>query len=67
MPLGILFWVLFVLGVGIGIWRGFADAPGRPYWGFGVFILVLILILGWHDFGPVVNDSGSSPSSYRSR
>jgi hypothetical protein len=67
MPLGILFWVLFVLGVVIGVWRGFADALGRPYWGFSVFILVLIFILGWHDFGSVVSDSGSSPSSYRSR
>jgi hypothetical protein len=68
MPLGILFWVLLVVGLLLGGWRIFSDTPGRPYWGGGLLLLILITILGWQVFGPVVNSSGSAPTStYRSR
>lgn len=52
MPLGILFWVIAVVAVVFGLW-----APTQPtlarWASWPVFILVLIL--GWQVFGPVVH------------
>jgi hypothetical protein len=56
MPIGILFWVLYVLAVVIGIWGSYE--PTQPLWyrRFSGYIVLWILvgILGWSVFGPVV-------------
>lgn len=56
MPLGILFWVIYVVSVLLGVWANYV--PGQPF-GFRSFsgylvLWVLVGMLGWHVFGPVV-------------
>jgi len=56
MPIGILFWVLYVICLVFGIWSGYV--PGQPYtyrsWGGSLVVFILLGILGWAVFGPVV-------------
>jgi len=56
MPLGILFWVLYVVAVIFGLWSNYV--PGQPQWyrAAAPFLILWILvgILGWSVFGPVV-------------
>jgi hypothetical protein len=56
MPLGILFWVVYVIAVVFGAWSSYT--PGNPAWfrPFGAYAILWLLvgILGWHAFGPVV-------------
>jgi hypothetical protein len=56
MPLGILFWVVFVISLLFGVWSNYA--PADPLWtrragAYGVLWL-LVGILGWAVFGAVV-------------
>lgn len=55
MPLGVLFWVLYVVSLVAGLWGSY---DGQPLWykrfsGY-VVLWILVGILGWHVFGPVV-------------
>jgi hypothetical protein len=58
MPISLLFWVLYLLALFFGIvpqWPNAVPAGSpRPYFVFGgsVLFFVLIGLLGWHDFGP---------------
>lgn len=56
MPIGILFWVLYVLSIVLGLWSTYT--PADPLWtrraGYSVVVWVLIGLLGWSVFGPVV-------------
>lgn len=57
MPLGILFWVIFVLALLLHFWVYRGDIQGgrwEPFGGSLVFWL-LLGILGWRVFGPVVH------------
>jgi hypothetical protein len=56
MPLGILFWIIYVIAVPFGIWSNYAAAD--PLWtrragAYGVLWL-LVGFLGWSVFGSVV-------------
>lgn len=55
MPIGILYWVLFVLGVIFGL---SPEPTGFKYWrqGGNLLLLILLFLLGWHSFGFVVHD-----------
>ena len=54
MPLGVWFWVIYVLGVplaGYGVY-----APAAPGARFGGLVSIALFgILGWQVFGPVVH------------
>lgn len=56
MPLGILFWVLYVVAIIFGIWVSYE--PNQPVWfrraGSYLIVWILIGILGWATFGPAV-------------
>jgi hypothetical protein len=51
-----LFWVIFVLTVVLGVYSGRAKlASGElGFVGGGLLILVLIFLLGWRVFGPML-------------
>ncbi len=55
MPIGLLFWVLFV------IWVVFGWVNDLPIWGpygrrgYHLLILILLFLLGWHAFGFVIH------------
>lgn len=50
MTLGLLFWVLYVISIAVGGWYWRA----QPWFPFGGIFWVLVGILGWAVFGPVV-------------
>ena len=56
MPLGILFWVIYVVAIIFGLWSNYN--PAQPLWyrtaGAYAILWVLVGILGWHAFGPLI-------------
>jgi hypothetical protein len=56
MPLGILFWVLFVISIVFGVWSNYDAAQPLWYRRVGAYAVLWILvgILGWATFGAVV-------------
>lgn len=55
MPLGVLFWVLYVVSIIAGFWGAYDNQPlwYRRFSGY-IVLWILVGILGWHAFGPVV-------------
>lgn len=55
MPRGTLFWIILVCAVLFGGYAGFNDRASLRGWGgFSLVVLVLIALLGWTMYGPVV-------------
>jgi len=56
MPLSILFWVIYTVAIIFGVWSNYA--PAEPLWyrkaGAYLVLWLLVGILGWSVFGPVV-------------
>jgi hypothetical protein len=56
MPISILFWVIYVVAILIGFWSSYE--PAQPLWfrraGGYLALWLLVGILGWHVFGPVI-------------
>jgi hypothetical protein len=56
MPIGILFWTVYVIAIIFGLWSNYN--PQQPLWyraaGAYLVIWLLVGILGWSVFGPVV-------------
>jgi hypothetical protein len=56
MPISILFWTIYVVAVIFGVWSNYA--PNQPQWfraaGAYLVLWLLVGILGWHAFGPVI-------------
>jgi membrane protein YdbS with pleckstrin-like domain len=56
MPLGILFWVVYVIAILFGLWSNY-DVT-QPLWirraGAYMVLWLLVGVLGWEVFGPVV-------------
>ena len=57
MPLGILFWVIYVVCIIFGIWSNYEQ--NQPLWfkraGAYFVLWLLVGMLGWEVFGPVVH------------
>jgi hypothetical protein len=55
MPMGILFWVVYILSLLVGGWAYYTPATPwlRPAGGFFA-IWLLVGLLGWQVFGPAV-------------
>ena len=55
MGFALIFWILMLLWLIYGSWGYWA--PGNPYWwhGHGLFLFILLLLLGWHVFGAPVH------------
>jgi hypothetical protein len=57
MPIGLLFWFLWILAAlgWLGSnWPG-SSAPAYVIIGSGLLMLVLFGLLGWHDFGAALH------------
>jgi hypothetical protein len=52
MPMGILYWMIFVIWVLFG---GYSNR-GRPFfdWGGDLILFILLFIIGWKLFGFVI-------------
>lgn len=53
MPLGYVFWLLMILALVFNLWFLW---PLGVASGSTLFIFVLLALLGWKVFGPVVNN-----------
>jgi len=56
MPLGILFWVVYVIAILFGFWSNYNAAEPLWYRKAGAYLVLWLLVgmLGWSVFGPVV-------------
>ena len=56
MPLGILFWVLYVVAIVFGFWSNYQAGQPLAVRQFGAYGILWLLVgfLGWQVFGPVV-------------
>lgn len=54
MSIGLLFWVLFVIGFIFGGWSFRQPDQKWGFYGGGFLILVLLFLLGWRVFGFIV-------------
>lgn len=60
MPLGILFWTIYVIAIIFGLWSNYEiTQPGQPPLWFrraGAYLVLWLLVgmLGWETFGAVV-------------
>jgi hypothetical protein len=53
MSFGLIFWILMLLWLIFGVWDW---RSGWSYWyGHGIFLFVLFLLLGWKTFGAPVH------------
>jgi len=55
MTLGLAFWVLMILWLVLGIWWRWPATPApAAFWPLGgdLLLFILLLLLGWHSFGP---------------
>jgi hypothetical protein len=61
MPIGILFWALMILWLVFGIvwWRS-PNFIGNYGWiGNGLFLWLLLFLLGWGEFGFILQGGGA--------
>ena len=60
MPIGLLFWIIMEVWIisRIFTWRG-PVGPYGPYMvvGSDIMVLILLFLLGWHDFGFIIQRS----------
>jgi hypothetical protein len=55
VSIGLLFWLLFILGLIFNGWWGFSRSGDRAGWfGANGFVMVLLFLLGWKVFGFVI-------------
>ena len=54
MTFAILFWILMLFWLVLDLWSGWPFAsPTRPFG--SVLLFVIIALIGWHVFGPIVS------------
>jgi hypothetical protein len=57
MAMGLMFWILMLLWLVFGLWSqwpGIAQGQWQPLGG-SLLLFVLLLLLGWHDFGAPIH------------
>ena len=59
MPIGYIFWAIFLIIIILNI-VGWRSGPTWPYaWASNVVILILLFLLGWAEFGFILQGGGS--------
>lgn len=63
MGIGLAFWIIFLFVILLGVlgWNVNPDNPYRTriFGGWGLLILILIFLLGWAEFGFILQGSDS--------
>ena len=52
MTIGLAFWILMLLWLVFGIWQSW---PNQYVVGGNLLLFILLLLLGWHDFGAPIH------------
>lgn len=55
MTFALIFWVLMLLWLVFGLWGWYAPPHPQWYYGHGMFLFILFLLLGWKIFGAPVH------------
>lgn len=57
MSLGLAFYILMLIWLVFGLWGAWQlpNNQGWPIWGGNLLLFSLLLLLGWHDFGPPIH------------
>lgn len=55
MTLGLVFWILMLLWAVFGFWRYRATPTNYPLLGGDLLLFILLLLLGWHEFGAPIH------------
>jgi O-antigen ligase len=56
MSIGLAFYVLMLIWLVWGFWGTWATPnPPWPLLGGNLLLFILLLLLGWHDFGPPIH------------
>jgi hypothetical protein len=62
MPIGLLFWMLMILWLIFGgVWRRQGAAWVYGWGGNMLLLFVLLFLLGWNDFGFILQGGRGSP------
>lgn len=56
MTLGLAFWVCMLLWFVVGAAPWMQGPPNWPTIGGSLLLFVLLLLLGWHEFGPPIHN-----------
>ena len=61
MPIGLLFWMIFIILIIFGgVW--WRNGSGWAYgWANNFIVFVLLFLLGWHNFGFILQGGAGSP------
>lgn len=51
MSIDLLFWLLMILSLIFGFWRGYSDPANRYGFGMSLFLWILLFLIGWRVFG----------------
>jgi hypothetical protein len=54
MTFALIFWVLMLLWLVFGLW-GYWQPDPRVWYGHGLFLFILFLLLGWKVFGQPIH------------
>ncbi len=55
MSIGLVFWILMLIWLVFGSWTVWQTPNQWPIFGGNLLLFVLLLLLGWHDFGPPIH------------
>ncbi len=58
MSIGLVFWILMLIWLVFGSYTTWTvkGPDGWPLLGGNLLLFVLLLLLGWHDFGPPIHN-----------
>jgi hypothetical protein len=55
MSIGLAFYILMLLWLVFGFWTSWGPTPNYPLIGGNLLLFVLLLLLGWHEFGAPIH------------
>lgn len=56
MSIGLVFWILMLLWLVLGSWNVWQTPNNWPILSGNLLLFILLLLLGWHDFGPPIHN-----------
>ncbi len=54
MQIGLMFYILMLIWLVFGFWSNWGPTPNWPIFGGNLLLFILLLLLGWHEFGPPI-------------